>query len=585
MMNEGMKKPGIWVPGNDAVHVEVLCGQGISTVVVSYKREDGMILYPTGLAIPAYQWDSIRERPKGHYAGAAAAFKVILETVERVKAQIDSYSKTKEVVYTYQTVLATARKDDKGYCPVWIRRQSDGQSSVMDTGIRLRKEDWDVSAGLPSLKAHNGGFLRQEVLRIVQGLRESGSCPWDAPGVCVFPYSGQPLEDGRWPVYVLMTENYKQALFRSTGVYLYPEEWDYQTGLPLRSCKLYEVWRKRIEDVYSECVEGRQHQLSFAAKDQVMPVTDKGIPTWVGPYFHYLMDAMEKNHQYGNRRVYGTALNVLKAVCGSLDFPFSSLSLNVLRKIELKLRDDGLRETTISNLFRTIRAVYNRAIKDKIASNEDYPFDQFQMCRFDLSTAHRALSKDDIQRIITYKIQPDDVPEMELAVDLFTFAYFCAGMPFFDLCNLRESNINGGILTYERQKTHLPIRVAVPEQASAIVSKYRSQSKGYIFPILNEQVHKTDLQIRNCVRLNLQSINAALRRLGDKLGLPLKLTTYVARHSFASVLKEEGIPVATISELMGHQDPKTTQIYLDGFSVNHMANAQELLLDRPETDL
>ena len=187
--------------------------------------------------------------------------------------------------------------------------------------------------------------------------------------------------------------------------------------------------------------------MSFDAKDHVMPVTDKGIPTWVGPYFHYLMDAMEKNHQYGNRRVYGTALNVLKAVCGSLDFPFSSLSLNVLRKIELKLRDDGLRETTISNHFRTIRAVYNRAIKDKIASKDDYPFDQFQMCRFDLSTAHRALSKDDIQRIITYKIQPDDVPEMELAVDLFTFAYFCAGMPFFDLCNLRESNINGGILT------------------------------------------------------------------------------------------------------------------------------------------
>lgn len=584
-MKKDTKKAGIWVPGNDAVHVGVICGQGISTVVVSYKQPEGIVLYPTGLAIPAYKWNGDRERPKGRSANTIAALKVILETVKRVKAHMNGPGKTKKVIYTYQTVLATARMDDRGYCPVWIRRLSDGQSSVMDTGIRIRKEDWDESAGLPSLQAHNGGFLRHEVLRVLQDLRESDTCPWVEPGVCVFPYSGRPLDDGRLPVYVLMTEDYKRAVFRSTRVYLYPEEWDFQTGLPQRSCPLYEVWRKRIEDVYSECVEARQHLLPLAAPDNVsVPVTDKGIPTWVGPYFHYVMDELKKNHQYGNRIVFGTALHTLETVCGSLNFPFSSLSLNVLRKIELKLRNDGLKETSISTRFRTIRAAYNRAIKDKIANKEDYPFDQFQMSRFDLSTAHRSLTKGDIKRIISYKVQPDDVPEMELARDLFTFAYFCGGIPFYDLCKLRESNITGGILTYVRQKTHMPIRVAVPEEAAALISKYRSRSKGYIFPMLNEKVHKTDPQIRNCVRINLRYINAALRRLGDNLGLPLKLTTYVARHSFASVLKEEGIPAATISELMGHQDPKTTEIYLDGFSVNKMANVQELLFDRSGKD-
>lgn len=544
------REKGIWVPNDDTIHVRLFqSAEGSSvkmaTVVVEYELKGRQWLEPTGLAIDPAQWDKAMESPKKKHPNRSAVIKTIKASINRVQKGIRSaLSEEKQELDEDKPFLNTADKDREGYCPVLIVKQTGDRRLYMDTRIRVREEDWDYSEELPCVEAPYGAFLRKELQRHMHKVNEIRQCgnlqkrSWSHPDLCVFPYQGKPLSDGRLPVYVMIAEKKGIGSFYATGVYLSLEQWD-----------------------------------------EELPVNEKGIPMWVGPYVRHLIDDMKKQESYGNASVYVTALHILEEVLGPLDFRFSALDINGLYKIERRLRERGVRDTSLSNRFRTIRAIWNRAIKDKVARAEDYPFDQFQMSRFDVSTAHRAVTKDDVFSIINYVVQPDDPPLTELARDLFTFSYLCGGVPFNDLCQLKESNIQQGILTYTRQKTHLPVRVAVPDEAWGIIQKYRAVSKGYMFPILDEQKHQTTLQIRNRVHLMTRKINEALRLLGEKLKLPITLTTYVARHSFATVLKREGVATSTISELMGHQKAETTKIYLDGFSADQLAEAQELLLD------
>ena len=110
-----------------------------------------------------------------------------------------------------------------------------------------------------------------------------------------------------------------------------------------------------------------------------------------------------------------------------------------------------------------------------------------------------------------------------------------------------------------------------------IINKYDVPNCLYLFPIFNDK-HITELQKANRLHKVLSIVNARLKRIGKELNLPIKLTTYVARHSFATVLKKAGVSTAIISESLGHTSEKTTQIYLDSFDNEQIAGAMENLL-------
>ena len=153
-----------------------------------------------------------------------------------------------------------------------------------------------------------------------------------------------------------------------------------------------------------------------------------------------------------------------------------------------------------------------------------------------------------------------------LAIDLFTFSYFTAGINFIDMAMLERSNIVDGQLTYYRKKTKKQIIIPLQDKAVEIIHKYNNERSPYLFPILSP-FHKTEVQIANRLHKVLAKVNKYLKDIGDKLKLPLPLTTYVARHSYATVLKRAGVSTAIISESLGHKSIKTTQIYLKGFEL------------------
>lgn len=111
-----------------------------------------------------------------------------------------------------------------------------------------------------------------------------------------------------------------------------------------------------------------------------------------------------------------------------------------------------------------------------------------------------------------------------------------------------------------------------------IIERYAPESKGYLFPILNAKIHKTPLQKQNRIHKILGKVNKNLKLIAAQLGVEVNMTTYVARHSFASVLKKSGVNIALISEALGHSDLTTTQIYLDSFDNEQVDEAMKNLL-------
>ena len=172
-------------------------------------------------------------------------------------------------------------------------------------------------------------------------------------------------------------------------------------------------------------------------------------------------------------------------------------------------------------------------------------------------------------------------PYTEFARDIFLFSYFSAGINFKDIATLRYVDMEEDRIFYRRHKTGKTMTCRLHPQAKEIIAKYfhsDAMQEDYIFPVLDRHIHRTEQQIHNRVHKVLVHINRELKKWSKRLGLVTNLTTYVARHTYATVLKRSGVSVALISESLGHSDLSTTQIYLDSFENSQIDAAMAHLL-------
>ena len=138
-------------------------------------------------------------------------------------------------------------------------------------------------------------------------------------------------------------------------------------------------------------------------------------------------------------------------------------------------------------------------------------------------------------------------------------------------------NFDGERLVYIRQKTKKLIMLPLQEKAVEIVNRYRSSQRKYVFPVLDNR-ERTPRQIRNRIYDVLDNVNGYLADIGKELGIELKISSYVARHSYATVLKRSGVSTSVISESLGHSSERVTQIYLDSFENRQLNDAMKNLL-------
>jgi integrase len=303
-----------------------------------------------------------------------------------------------------------------------------------------------------------------------------------------------------------------------------------------------------------------------------------------GSYLQEYIESLQAEKRFGNAVTFkGLKSSVLK-YRKSLDFYFTDIDAQWLRGYEMSLRTNGNKENTIGIRFRALRVLFNRAITDKVVKRDYYPFDDFKVSSFQEKTIKRAITKEDIKRIISLDLKTVTTynsPYLDLGRDLFLFSYLSCGINLTDMAKLQYANIIEGRVTYNRQKTGKLISFQLQPMAIEIIEKYQPENcvkADYIFPILDRRFHKTEIQKRDRILKATKATNKALKKIGEKLGLPIDLTTYVARHTYATVLKRSGVGTAIISESLGHSSEKITQIYLDSFENTQIDEAMKNLL-------
>lgn len=370
----------------------------------------------------------------------------------------------------------------------------------------------------------------------------------------------------------------RKRKYVSLGISVNPEHWDFSKNQPKAECPNREYIELLIADKLKEysakIVELKATNQEFTSTTLVEKVcVNRANRKTVGDLFREHISSLtasgRKSYALSIKQLY----NSLIEFNGHLDIPFSEMDIVWLRRYEAFLRRKGLAENTIGIRFRTLRSIYNVAIEEDVVSAELYPFKKLKVSKLHQETAKRALSKEDIERVLSYK---STNRYMRFPIDIFAFTYYCGGINFVDIAHLTKANITDGRLIYKRQKTKKLIKIPLQPQAVALIEKYSNDESQYLFPILSD-FHKTDIQQANRIHKVISKVNERLKQIGKALNLPIALTTYVARHSQATVMKRAGVSTAVIREIMGHSSERVTQIYLDSFDNEQVDNALKSL--------
>ena len=400
-------------------------------------------------------------------------------------------------------------------------------------------------------------------------------------------FNYRPKKDSTYPIMLRLTKSGKRK-YVSLEVSVKEEDWDFSKNTPKRKCPdrdlILSIIEKRTAAYRAQINEYRMENKDYTLETLVQRTENPVRNMTVGSYLDLFISQLKEENRLGYAESFRGLRSSLLLYCKSLDIKFSAIDNQWLKGYELFLKKGGKAKNTIGIRFRSLRALYNKAMADEVVKKDYYPFDSFKVSQFHEQTKKRAIKREDIQRIIDLDLRTITnyrSPYLELGRDLFIFSYLSCGINLTDMARIRYSDIFNGRLEYHRKKTKKLISCKLQEPALKIIEKYRKKnatSSDYIFPILDRKVHKTETQIRDKVRKANKATNKALHKIESKLGLPIDLTTYVARHSFATVLKRSGVSTSIISESLGHSSEKVTQYYLDSFENEQIDNAMMNLL-------
>ena len=288
------------------------------------------------------------------------------------------------------------------------------------------------------------------------------------------------------------------------------------------------------------------------------------------PYMEDMADRLHRKGQYRTSETYSTTLNSFRRFRGGEDVRFSEMTSSLLEAYEYYLRRNELAPNTVSFYMKHLRSVYNRAVEEGLVA-DCRPFKRtFTAIE---KTAKRAISLNDIKRL--KRLDCSRRPSRRFAKDMFLFSFYTRGMSFVDIANLRKKNLRGGVLSYRRKKTGQLLTLRWEPCMQKIVDTYAADSSSsYLFSIIKSP----EADVRKQYQKSLFLINRHLKEIGKELGLHLPLTMYCARHSWASIAHEKGIPISVISEGMGHDSEKTTQIYLASLKTEIIDKANQKIL-------
>src|ERR1017187_7060093 len=297
--------------------------------------------------------------------------------------------------------------------------------------------------------------------------------------------------------------------------------------------------------------------------------------------FDSYISEFNKNGQIGSAISYSCACVSLHKFKAGLKF--EHLTPEFLRNYERWFLGQGNSITTVGIYLRSLRAIINVAIQDEMMNFKDYPFGKRKYIIPTSRNIKKALSLEEIAKIYHYQAEPLSVKDM--CRDYWIFIYLCNGLNVKGFCLLTYKNIVGDFIIFNRAKTNRSrrsnpetISIALKEDSKRIIAKWGQHQFSpdtFIFPHL--KIGMTLQKQDDTIDLLLHLINDHMKQIALELEIPKPITTYYARHSFATILKNSGVFTEFISEALGHTSLETTKNYLAGFEQDAIRKATDVL--------
>lgn len=368
----------------------------------------------------------------------------------------------------------------------------------------------------------------------------------------------------------------------TTGYKIYPDEWDEKQATLIARGNKDGDGRSQYFTLVAKRIRQDMERLDAVIREQENKGTGFTSDDVVASFHGFLkshsfrnfmaesIDRLKRLDKERTAETYTSAMNSFMRFRGGRDVLFDEITSDLMMEYEAWLEGNGVKKNTVSFYNRILRAVYNHAVEKELVV-QHYPF-KHVYTGID-KTVKRAITLEEIKKI--KELDLSFKPSLDFAKDMFLFSFYTRGMSFVDMAYLKKSNLQNGILTYQRRKTKQTLHIKWERCMQDLVDKYPMTDTGYLLPIIRRQGNKR-LQYRNALRL----VNDKLKTIAGLVGLHTNLTMYTSRHSWASIARNQDVPLAVISEGMGHDSEHTTLIYLASLDNSKVDKANERIFEK-----
>lgn len=397
-----------------------------------------------------------------------------------------------------------------------------------------------------------------------------------------FFLKNKPLKNGEFPIFLRIIKDRKSKLisvnFSCEKIHWNENQSKFRKNHPLhvqRNSSL-ETMMARAEKIFSDSIAiGKEISLDEFENLFFNFKMERKIS--LNDFWIEKIEDLKTSGRTGNARYYEDCKRAFLKFAHGKTLYFNEITPTLLSKYEVYLRSKGASDSGIAVRMRGIRAVFNDAILKNITSKDNYPFNTYKISKLKSTSNKRAITFESIQKIKNLNLS--EFPNLINSRNYFIFSYYTRGMNFYDIMKLTWEDISEERIIYIRSKTKTKLTVKISEPILEILNYYKDQNRPtkYIFPIMLKN-DMTPIQIEYRKEKTLKKFNNDLKKIADLCKIDAPLTSYVARHSFATNLKQKGISTDIISEAMGHQNVSITQAYLKELENSVIDDAMDLLL-------
>ena len=411
----------------------------------------------------------------------------------------------------------------------------------------------------------------------------------------------KPNKDGKYAIMLELSRN-KRRSYISLRIDGDPKFWDQnqerfvvEKGLRSTEAKKKNEERKKSNDLLerhnqraiSVIEEFEANRIDWTLnqfKDAFVGKVSQGIFL---PYLENHIKILVDTGHIGNSKCYRSLCVILNLFDKSLkDRVFGEIDLKYVKQFDVFLQKRKTTGNTRKYYMKALRAILNKAIRDKEASRATYPFGKegFNISALEEQTAKRNLPEEYLLKLKSDESQRDI---RNYARKLFLFSYYCYGLSFVDMAHLKRSNIirhnNGRYIVYKREKTKTgrnikPIQIKLTKEIELLIGEltmYNKPIEDYLLPIVT--INHTGDKLYEHIRNKGRRFNKYLKELAEEFDFEFNLTSYVSRHTMAMQLQNNAVPREVISQILGHSDIKTTNAYLDSLDSSVIDEAVKVL--------